>query len=301
MKRTEAKPFSRLPAAGAMSENAAGHGRRLPAGHDFSGRLVGGLMQVMERTLNAELTGARDGYLQGLDPRVKLVGLFVLIMSTVLAKSLWTLAALFLLGLVLAYFSGITKKQLFKQVWISVLLFSGLVALPASVIVPGDPVLTLPLLCRVVTSQGLRSAALLIGRAETSATLALLLILTTPWPHVLKAMRTLGVPVVVVAMLGMTHRYIFVLLQTAAQMFEARRSRLVAPACHAQRRRIVMAATGVLLGKAFQLSSDVHLAMVSRGYRGEIHLLDDFRARARDWVALFLALTVPTLILWQQQ
>ena len=64
------------------------------------------------------------------------------------------------------------------------------------------------------------------GVALALATLAFLLILTTPWPYVLKAMRTLGVPVVVVAMLGMTHRYIFVLLQTATQMFEARRSRL---------------------------------------------------------------------------
>jgi cobalt/nickel transport system permease protein len=43
------------------------------------------------------------------------------------------------------------------------------------------------------------------------------------------------------------------------------------------------------------------LAMLSRGYRGEVHLLDDFHARQRDWFALFPALALPALILWFQR
>jgi energy-coupling factor transporter transmembrane protein EcfT len=161
--------------------------------------------------------------------------------------------------------------------------------------------LQLPLVHWSVTVQGVRSAAFLIGRAETSATFALLLILSTPWSHVLKAMRSLGVPVVVVAILGMTHRYIFLLLHTAAQMFEARRSRIVCPLSGVGQRKMVIATAGVLLGKAFQLSSDVHMAMVSRGYRGEVHLLDDFRTRPRDWLTLLLAFVLPVAIVWFQQ
>jgi cobalt/nickel transport system permease protein len=64
---------------------------------------------------------------------------------------------------------------------------------------------------------------------------------------------------------------------------------------------MVTAAVGVLLGKAFQLSSDVHLAMISRGYRGEVHVLHDFRTRLGDWLALLFALTVPALILGFEQ
>jgi len=128
----------------------------------------------------------------------------------------------------------------------------------------------------------------------------LLLILSTPWTHVLKALRNLGVPVVVVAILGMTYRYIFLLLQTATQLFEARRSRIVASMNGQQQRQMVTAALGVLLGKAFQLGADVHLAMLSRGYRGEVHLLHDFQTRRRDWFALLFALSVPVLILWFQ-
>ena len=260
-----------------------------------------GFAQAMEHALDAEALGVRSGFLQSLDPRTKLVGFFSLILSGVLTHSLLVLVALFLLALILAYFSHVTLARLSKQVWVSVLLFTGVLAVPAMVLVPGHSIWLLPLLHWNVTLQGLRSAAFLIGRAETSATFALLLILTTPWTHVLKAMRSLGAPVVLVALLGMTHRYIFVMLQTAIQMFEARRSRIVSPMDGAQQRKMVAAAAGVLLNKTFQLSTDVHLAMLARGYRGEVHLMNEFHTRRRDWLVLFFALAVPVLIFWWQQ
>lgn len=283
-----------------MSEQAFLQCRLRPR-RDFAARLARGLLHAMEHALASESAAARSGYLQGLDPRIKLVGLFALIVGTVLAQSLSVIAALFVLALMLALVSRITMLQLCKQVWIGVFLFTGLIALPACFTVPGEALLQLPLLSWTLTVQGLQSAAFLVGRAQTSATLAVLLILSTPWPHVLKAMRTLGVPVVVVAILGMTSRYIFVLLQTANQMLEARRSRSVAPMHGAERNRMIAAAVGVLLAKAFHLSSEVHLAMISRGYRGELHLLDDFRTRPRDYLALSLALAAPILIAWQQR
>jgi len=254
------------------------------------------LAQAMERALDADALGARQGFLQQLDPRTKLVGTLVLIVSGVLTHSLLVLSGLFALALVLALASRIPLVRLYKQVWISVLLFTGAIALPAIVVVPGDPLWRLPLLGVTVTFQGVRSAAFLIARAETSATLALLLIVSTPWTHVLKAMRSLGAPVVLVAILGMTHRYIFLLLQNTAQLFEARRSRILSPMSGAQQRQMAIAVAGALLGKTFQLSSEVHLAMISRGYRGEVHLLDEFHTRPRDWFALLFALLVPATI-----
>jgi cobalt/nickel transport system permease protein len=267
----------------------------------FAERIAHDLMQSMERALDAESLGAQEGFLQRLDPRAKLIGALALIISGVLTHSLIALAGLFALALALALASHIPLARLCKQAWIGVLLFTGTIALPAIVIVPGDPLWPLPLVGWTVTYQGVRSAAFLIGRAETSATLALLLIVSTPWTHVLKAMRSLGAPVVLVAILGMTHRYIFILLQSAAQLFEARRSRILAPMDGAQQRKMAITAAGVLLGKTFQLSNEVHLAMISRGYRGEVHLLDEFHLRPRDWFALLFALSVPVTILWFQR
>ena len=137
-----------------------------------------------------------------------------------------------------------------------------------------------------ITWQGLRSAGFLIGRAETATTYALLVILTTPWPRVLKALRCLGLPLVLIVILGMTHRYIFLLLTSAIELFEAQRSRLMAPMSARERRRLAAASAVVLLEKALRLSTEVHLAMIARGYRDEVHLLDDFRTRPADWLAL---------------
>jgi cobalt/nickel transport system permease protein len=48
------------------------------------------------------------------------------------------------------------------------------------------------------------------------------------------------------------------------------------------------------LSKTYRLSGEVYLAMQSRGFRGEVYVLDDFRMRAADWVALaaFAAMAV---------
>ncbi len=255
----------------------------------------------MAHALDAESLSSHQGLLQSLDPRIKLIALLALILAVVLVTSLIGLAALFAVALVLAFASAITAACLARQVWIGVLLFTGVIALPALVTVPGVALFELPLLGWPVTLQGARSAAFLVGRAETCATLALLLVLTTPWPHVLKALRALGVPLVLVAVLGMSHRYAFVLLQGALQLAEGRRSRTVGALSGTERRRAVANTAGVLLARALHLGSEVHLAMVSRGYRGEVRLLDDFRTRPRDWIGLLGALAVPALVLWLQR
>ena len=40
---------------------------------------------------------------------------------------------------------------------------------------------------------------------------------------------------------------------------------------------------GVLLSKSMDLSNDVYLAMQSRGFRGEVRILSDFRMKSWDY------------------
>jgi energy-coupling factor transporter transmembrane protein EcfT len=144
----------------------------------------------------------------------------------------------------------------------------------------------LPWVGWAVTAQGLTTAGYLVLRAETAATFGALLVFTTPWAHVLKALRTFRVPLVFVVVLGMTYRYILLLLETAHAMFEARRSRTVGRLSAGVRRRLAAEGAGVLLGKALDLSGEVFLAMQARGFRGEVYVLDDFRMTSADWIAL---------------
>jgi cobalt/nickel transport system permease protein len=265
---------------------------------NFLDRLAEGVLHAMAHALAADSLSQRDGLLQRLDPRIKLAGLLTLIVVAVEVKTLLALVGLFLVGVALALPSRVPLSRLATQVWVSVLVFTGLIALPAIFLVPGDVVFLIPVLHWPVTLQGLRSGAFLLGRSETTATYALLLMLCTPWPHVLKALRTFRAPIVMVVILGMTHRYIFVFLETASQMIEARRSRMVGALSPEYRREVATGIAGVLLGKALQLSGDVHLAMISRGYRGEVRLIDDFRTKPLDWLALAGFAAIAFAALW---
>ncbi len=96
----------------------------------------------------------------------------------------------------------------------------------------------------------------------------------------------------------MTYRYVFLLLSTAREMLDSRRSRLVGNLPGPERRRLLVGAAGVLLAKSLQLSGDVYLAMRSRGFRSEVYVLDDFRMNARDWMALVFFSGLGAAALW---
>jgi len=246
----------------------------------------------VQHIVDAEDFASRDGPLQLLDPRVKLAGVLALVIVAVASRSLLVLAALLVVTAVLAAFSGLPVVRLFRPVWLGVLAFTGLIALPALVLVPGDVLIRVPGLGWPVTLQGTRSAAFLVARSELSTTLGLLLVLTTRWAHVLKALRSFGVPMIIVAILGMTYRYVLLLLELAHQMFEARRSRHVGNLAPRDGRRIATATAGVLLLRSLEMSGEVHLAMVARGYRGEPRTLDIFTLTRSDWYALVVVIAI---------
>jgi cobalt/nickel transport system permease protein len=247
---------------------------------------IEGLLLAMERALHAENSAGRGGLLQRIDPRVKVAGLFSLILAVALAGRLWVIAAIFATAVALAALSLISIRMLAARVWFGAFAFTGAIAIPALFLTPGNSFCRLPGFGWTITVQGLTTAGYLILRVEAAATLALLLMFTTPWNHVLKALRIFRVPVVLVVIFGMTCRYILLLLQTAHEMFESRKSRTVGLLSAREQRRMTVSSAGVLLTKTFQLSGDVYLAMQSRGFRGEVYLLDDFTMKRSDWVAL---------------
>jgi cobalt/nickel transport system permease protein len=98
--------------------------------------------------------------------------------------------------------------------------------------------------------------------------------------------------------LAMTHRYVFLLIETANQMFESRQSRTVGILSGSERRKITARTAGVLLSKSVELSHEVYLAMLSRGFRGEVRLLTDFRLRPRDYAGLAGFVATSCLAAW---
>jgi cobalt ECF transporter T component CbiQ len=268
--------------------------------HSFLEATLQGFTRAVSKALQSEHAATQPGLLQQLDPRVRVLGIFALVISVILCRRIEAIAAILLVAIAIAVASRVSPASLAKRVWLVVLGFSGVIALPALFLTPGVPlfVLRYATLHLTITVQGVRTAVLLVLRVETAATLTTVLVLTTPWTHILKALRSLHLPAEIVIMLAMTHRYVFLLIETANQMFESRKSRTVGTLSGSERRKMTARTAGVLLSKSIELSQEVYLAMLSRGFRGEVRLLTDFRLKARDYAGLTAFLFTGCVAVW---
>ena len=256
------------------------------------------ISSTLERSLFAEEISTRPGLLQSLDPRVKVISTLALLIGVSLSRSLAVIAAVYLLTLLLAWRSAIPANFFIKRVWLALPFFTGMIILPALFITPGPALAHLPL-GLTITQTGATSALFLLLRVSASVSLTLLLVLTTSWNVVLSALSVLKVPDVFILILGMTYRYIYLLLHTANDMFLSRKSRMVGRLNSAENRRMVAAVSGTLLGKSLKMSEEVYLAMQSRGFRGTIATLQPFHMQRRDWLwlGIFLLITTAAVIL----
>jgi cobalt/nickel transport system permease protein len=256
-----------------------------------------GFARVFSRAMLSEKTSRHKGLLQALDPRVRVVGLLSLVLSVTLVRHIEAVALLFVVAVAMAIASGVSLRTLALRVWLVVLGFTGVIALPALFITAGTPWASLGPL--TITEEGLRSAGLLLLRVETAVTFTTLLVLCTPWAQVLKALRSLRLPKEAIIMLAMTYRYVFLLVETATQMFESRRSRTVGRLEAREQRHMAARTAGVLLSKSVETSNEVYLAMQSRGFRGDVEVLNASRMTMWDYLGLLLFLSIATLAAWQ--
>jgi cobalt/nickel transport system permease protein len=270
---------------------------------DFAEKTIGGASNLMRQSLFSDDVAVRDGLLQRIDARVKLVSVFVLLLSAAFVRNPIVLAGLYASSLVLAAASRLSMRFFVARVWLFIPIFTGIVVIPATfsfithgqIVVPlgtwfGSPV--------GLTQQGLTAAALIVMRVATSISLVVLVTITTPWPRLLAALRALLVPSMFILVIGMAYRYLFHLLGSVSDMFTARKARTVGREGDTRRdRAFVASSAGALFGKAHALSEEVHMAMVSRGYRGDATVLAQSRLKATDF-AIFagtVALAVSTI------
>jgi cobalt/nickel transport system permease protein len=220
-----------------------------------------------------------------------------LLIAVGLSRSLPVLFGLYGFTLVLALRSAVPMVFFIKRVWLFMPFFTGVIALPALFMTPGPTLAALPLGLSI-TRTGALAAMFLLLRVSTSVSLGVLLILTTSWTTLLRALSVLRVPEGFILILGMTYRYIYLLLLTAEDMFLSRKSRIVKRLSASTERQILAASAGMLLNKSLFLSEEVYLAMESRGYQGIPHVLDTFQLKMYDWLWAGACLMVAAVAIW---
>jgi cobalt/nickel transport system permease protein len=258
---------------------------------------VGGITANIEHAIFTERHARSAGWLQRRDPRAKMIGSLIAILAASLTSSVAGLALLYVVTLGAARASRVPFGFFVKRVWLGIPFFAAIVVVPAIFFVPGPRVFDLALgPAHLAPSwNGLAGAVLFISRVAVSVSLAVLLVVTTPWADVLKSLKALRVPQVFVLVLSMTYRYIFLFLHTANGILLARKSRVVGRASGAEQRRWITGTMGNLMSRAFKMSNDVYAAMLARGFTGEARSYTTYRMRFADWAGLALVAAVAVL------
>ena len=246
-------------------------------------RALGGLAKA----LAIEFSSAERGTsrLSRIEPRAKIAGILLLIFGATFIHGLTPLAAMLGAAAALALSCRLGPKRL-APIWLGVPLFGLAVVLPATTnwVSPGDAALSLwrpgpgaqlglwqlPETL-TVTYPGLVVAARLLLRSLTCVTLAFLLVATTDREGLLSGLRGLGVPRAFGMVLSMTQRYLGILLRSAEEIHLAKLSRTISAGPLRSEQRWVAAGIGMLFRRTHKLAQEVHLAMISRGYDGELH------------------------------
>ncbi len=252
------------------------------------------MLLFFKDALWAEASARRPGWLQALDPRFKVISVILLLLAVMLSQRLDVLLGAYALVWVLALGSGFSPWFFFTRTWLFVPVFAGVMAIPAlfQTFSPGEPWHTFSFLhiTLVITKSGMLSAGTFCLRVLDSVSLAVLLTLTTPLASLLKALRWLRVPQMFVMTMGMSVRYIYLLVEQVQQFYLALKSRTGQVTSSSVGQKTVAWNVVGLWQRSYHMHDQVYSAMLARGFSGEPRTLDVFKTRIRDWAVLILAL-----------
>jgi cobalt/nickel transport system permease protein len=263
----------------------------------FLARNTAVLTSALESVMLNDKIARNGGFFQLFDPRLKVISTVIFIVIVGLARNILTLAFILALILILCYLTRVPIVFFIKRILLFIPIFTLVIVIPALFITPGEPFLKLGDKI-IITEQGIRTAEFLFLRVTNSLSLGVLLILTTRWNNLLAALRWFRIPSLFVDVLGMTYRYIFLLLRTANSMFLARRSRTLGTFSATENRRWLVRTLGTILLITQHVSEEVYLAMISRGYQGETRVLFDFSVKARDFLLAACFVVIAIFLLW---
>lgn len=137
----------------------------------------------------------------------------------------------------------------------------------------------------LVVSAGWVSCLSIVERFVFAVAAVLLLVATTGLDAMAAAFGRLGLPRVFVTQILLLHRYGFVLAAEASRMLRAHALRV--PAHPRPTLRTMRSLLGELLVRSLARAERVHLAMLCRGFDGELRRTSPMRLRLRD--AVFVA------------
>ena len=269
------------------------------------------IFAFLQDTFDTEKLSHKNGLLQSLDPRVKMISILTLIFALSVTRDLRILALVYLVEMLLCAASLIGVGFFIKRVWLFIPLFTLVISIPMlfNVFLPGDPLFQVAYLGEnasigpimlpesiYVTSQGTNAALVFTLRVVVSVSAVVLLFLTTPQATLFKSLRSIGVPKLYVLTLEMAYRYIFMLTDLIREVYIAKRARTIRSRSMREEQKWVGGRIGYILIRSLAISEKVHMAMVSRGFDGDVRIMQDFRLKAADYLFALSAFSISVIL-----
>lgn len=219
------------------------------------------------------------GLLQSIEPRARMAGVAALAIACALTASPIWLAVEFIVIAGVAALSGLGLLAVARRV-LPAMVFTSVLIIPAifSFVTPGVDLFgaTLGGVRVSITREGAATAVFFLTRATAMVSLAAILALTTRQSDLFRGLGGLKVPAIFVTALFMAFRYLLILLKTAQDMSMARRSRMIGADSLSESQGWFSSRAALILKKSMELSVEVDMAMVSRGFTGRVR---DFKGR----------------------
>ena len=283
-----------IPALAHIGEDQQRPGRKR---RSLARRTALAVQAAVTDVLENDEIASRPGLMQRLDPRVKLLTILLFAVTASFVQSLWVLLGIVALTAVLASSSSLSISSFSRRVWVSAGFFALLLALPAATawITPGR--VLVPLGPFSITAPGIYIAARMVTRVAVGAGMGLLVIWTTRWTDLLRALTALRVPDLVVATLAMAQKQILSLLRTVENVHLARESRMLGAGSAKENRGWVTERMAFVARKSMKTADDVYDAMLSRGFGGAMPSLVRLKTGVRDWAWIAVSLVACAALL----
>ena len=234
----------------------------------------------------------RDTVIHRLDPRTKLSAA-VLFIVTVVSFPKYEVTGLFpffLFPVLLFSLGDIPVKFIMKKV-----LLVSFFAFFIGIFNPLFDRQPMYIFYGVTVSGGWVSFLSIMLKFFLTITSALLLIATTSFPGICRALQKFGIPDIFISQLLFLYRYIFVLVEEAMKVVRARDMR-----SFGKRGKEIKAFTGIvgtLFLRTVERAERIYMAMLSRGFSGTLHTIKPYGLNSAD--AIFLAITLTVLYLFR--
>jgi cobalt ECF transporter T component CbiQ len=256
---------------------------------------------------------SQNGFFQRIDARIKVFFFLFFIIIVSLKKEIGPEVLIGVFILFLAGTSRLPIFRLYKKILFLSFLFGFLISLPSAfnLVAKGEVILpvfhlTEPYTFWIyqipeeigITREGLNGVAMLTLRVMNSLSLVFLILYTTPFPEIMKALKMLKIPDGLLIITTLAYRTFFLFAKAAEEMHLAKKSRRIGRLSRGEARKWVAGRIAFIFGKTRRRSEEIFQAMVSRGFSDSMKIYGFKKLTPKDGSVGLSLLLIGIFFLW---